>query len=341
VPPDGVAGLMRVVGIPGDLPGLAGTHERAWKAAVDRLRVTVPHVVTVDVTPLLAAGELLYGGAFLASRWEAFGHHLTAADGIDPAVRQVVHGGSSITGADVFRDQHRLAELRRASEPLWHGVDAIMLPVTPDHPSLAQVAADPVGVNTRLGTYTSFANLLDLCAVAVPADARDDGLPFGVQFLAPAFADDPLLRLSQLWCGEAVGAAAAPPGTTLLAVVGAHLSRLPLNAQLVGGGGRLAFRARTGPGYRLYRLPGGPVARPGLVRTGDGPAHGIEVEVWRVPYQTLGALQDSIPAPLALGRVQLDDGGLVVGFIAEHYATASATDITEYGGWRAALRARP
>jgi allophanate hydrolase len=336
VRPPAIAARMRVVAVPAAPLDLDPLHAAAWRKALERLRRIAAHVVTVDVSTFLTAGTLLYGGAWLAARWAAFGEHLVqdSAD-LDPVVRAIVLNGRMVTGAEVFADQQRLAELRLATRAVWAGVDALMLPVTPGHPRLVDVAADPVGVNSRMGTFTTFANLLDLCAVSVPAGRRRDGLPFGVQFLAPAFADEPLLDLAAAWCGEVIDPPAAPTGTTLLAVVGAHLSGLPLNPHLVGAGGSLEFRARTAAGYRLYRLPGTGVPRPGLIRSATGPAGGIEVEVWRLPHQGLGALLDTIPAPLGLGSVELDDGSTVVGFLAEEHGIRGAQDVTAFGGWRA------
>jgi allophanate hydrolase len=337
VRPPGIAARMRVVAVPAAPLDLDPPHAAAWHGAVDQLHRIAAHVLTVDISAFLSAGALLYGGAWLAARWAAFGEHLIQDSvDLDPVVRGIVLGGRQVTGAEVFADQRRLAQLRLATQNVWAGADALMLPVTPGHPRLVDVAADPVGVNTRLGTYTTFANLLDLCAVSVPAGRRPDGLPFGVQFLAPAFADEPLLDLAAAWCGELVDLPPAPTGTTLLGVVGAHLSGLPLNPQLVRAGGSLEFRARTAGGYRLYRLPSAGVPRPGLIRSGDGPPGGIEVEVWRMPHQGIGALLDTIPAPLGLGSVVLDDGSAVIGFLSEEYGIRDAQDITIAGGWRAA-----
>ncbi|GAA4699076.1 allophanate hydrolase [Phytohabitans rumicis] len=335
--PAGIAARMRVVAVPDAPLDLDPEHRTAWAAAVDRLRGLVAHVVPVDITPFLQAATLLYEGPWVAARYAAFGH-LLEPDGphLDPTVRQIVLRGRDIAGPDVFAGLERLATLRRTSEAVWPDVDALLLPVTPGHPRLADVAADPLGVNARLGQFTNFANLLDLCAVAVPAGERPDGLPFGVQFIAPAFADAPLLDLAATWCGEPVSPPPVPPGSTLLAVAGAHLSGLPLNHQLVGGGARLAFRARTAAGYRLYRLPGPGLPRPGLVRTGDGPAGGIAVEVWQVPHQAVGQLLDTLPGPLGLGGITLDDGTTVAGFLAAEHGVRDATDITASGGWRAA-----
>ncbi|BCJ62090.1 hypothetical protein Jiend_55120 [Micromonospora endophytica] len=336
-----MASRLRTVAVPaGDLD-LDPAHRVAWQAALRRLDTVAAQVVPVDIGAFLAAAALLYGGPWVAQRWSAFGAYLSGA-GVDPTVRSIVTPGRDVTGPAVFEAWERLAELRRQTERIWLDVDALLLPVTPTHPTLAEVAADPVGVNSRLGTYTNFVNLLDLCAVAVPADARTDGLPFGVQFIAPAFADAPLLDLAARWCGEPTRVDDRPPaGTTLVAVVGAHLTGMPLNRQLVALGGRLHARARTAAGYRLYRLPGSGVARPGLVFTGDGPDDGIAVEVWQLPHQAVGALLDSIPAPLGLGPLRLDDDTTVIGFLASEHGVRDAQDVSAAGGWRAALRADP
>ncbi|MDG4764595.1 allophanate hydrolase [Solwaraspora sp. WMMD406] len=340
--PAGIAARMRVVAVPDAPLDLDPAHEAAWQAALTRLRHVAAHVVTVDVTPFLATARLLYDGPWLAARWAAFGH-LLEPDGphLDPTVRAIVRRGRDVTGPDVFAGLDRLAALRRDSEPIWSDVDALLLPVTPGHPTLADVAADPIGVNARLGRFTNFVNLLDLCAVAVPAGTRPDGLPFGVQFIAPAFADAPLLDLAATWCGEPATNAglAEDSGSIAVAVAGAHLTGLPLNPQLVELGGRLAYRARTAPGYRLYRLPGPGLPRPGLLHTGDGPAGGIAVEVWRLPHQAVGALLATVPAPLGLGSVELDDGSRVAGFLTEEHGVRDAVDVTAAGGWRAALDA--
>src|SRR3954451_10419671 len=241
VPPPGVARTMRVVAVPDGPLDLDPPHAAAWEAALAHA-ATVARLVRVDVAAFLEAAQLLYGGPFLAERLAAFGD-LLEPDGphLDPTVRRIVLGAKSISGADVYRGQQRLAELRTVAMRTFVGADALLLPVTPGHPTLAEVAADPVGVNARLGTFTNMVNLLDLCAIAVPAGLRDDGLPFGVQLLAPAFADGPLLDLGARWCGEPV----EDVGTrSLVAVAGAHLTGEPLNGQLVALGGRLHARAR-------------------------------------------------------------------------------------------------
>jgi allophanate hydrolase len=340
VPPAGVAARLRVIAVPDRPLDLEPLHDKAWRAALDRAHEVAAHVVPVDIGAFLAAAQLLYEGPWLAERYAAFGH-LLDGPGADPTVRAIVRPGRDLAATDAFTAMDRLATLRRATEPVWAAADALLLPVTPEHPTRAAVAADPIGVNSRLGRYTNFVNLLDLCAVAVPAGVRADGLPFGVQLIAPAFADGPLLDLAARWCGETVPERPPGPGRTLLAVCGAHLSGLPLSGDLARLGGALHQRGRTAPGYRLFRLPGTGLPRPGLVWTGDGPADGIAVEVWSLPGPAVGALLEGVPAPLGLGRVTLDDGRAVTGFMAAPGpgTGAAGEDISGYGGWRAYLSA--
>jgi allophanate hydrolase len=330
----------RVVAVP-DLPldlDLDPEHRAAWDRAVSHVREVAQQVATFDPGPFLEAARLLYQGPWIAERWHSIGPLLGDSDiehpDLDPAVRAVLRGARDVSGPDVFAGFDRLAALRRATEPVWATADAILLPVTPGHPTHAQIAADPVGQNARLGAYTNFVNLLDLCAIALPAGLRDDGLPFGVQLIAPAFHDEALLDLAARWSGEKPRETAVPPGETLLAVAGAHLSGLQLNGQLLALGARLRFRSRTAPGYRLYRLPGDGIARPALVHTGDGPATGIAVEVWQLSHGVVGVLLDTVPAPLGFGRLALASGEDVTGFLAQGPVPAGAQDLSQYGGWR-------
>ncbi len=332
--PPGVARVFGTVGVPRQVLDLDDDTRTAWARALQHAHDLGLDVVPVDLEPFLEAATLLYGGPWVAERYAAVGH-LVDDDGphLDPTVASIIRGGRSLTAADAFRAFDRLAELRRRTEPTWARVDALLLPVTPGHPTVAAVQADPLGANSRLGNFTNFVNLLDLCAVAVPAGRRDDGLPYGVQLVAPAFADQPLLDLSSLWCGEAV-----PPvtiGTTVVAV-GAHMAGLPLNHLLVRRGGRLVRRARTAAGYRMLRVPGPGVPRPALVG-GDGPADGFAVEVWELPAQGLGEVAAEVTAPLRLGPLQLSDGSTPLGWLGDVQALDGAEDISAFGGWRDAV----
>lgn len=334
--PEGVARRMRVIAVPDGPLDLEPAHELAWRAALGHA-ATVARLVPVDVTPFLAAARLLYDAPYVAERLAAFGH-LLARDGehLDPTVRDIVLAARRYTAADAFGGMHELAALATGAARAFVGADALLLPVTPGHPTIAEVALDPVGVNAWLGTYTNMVNLLDLCAIALPAGDRCDGLPFGVQLIAPAFADLPLLALAARWTGEPAPLPVTAPNWSLLAVAGAHLTGQPANAELVELGGRLHSRAHTAGGYRMYRVPG-PFPRPGLVHTGDGPADGIEVEVWELPTAGLATLLSLVDPPLHLGPVTLDDGCCVTGFLTDTGSVDTTDDITHYGGWRAYL----
>ncbi|HVW80987.1 MAG TPA: allophanate hydrolase [Mycobacteriales bacterium] len=331
VPPSRITREMNVVAVPSGSIDLDPAYAEAWARTLDHARTWL-HVVEVDVEPFLAAARLLYDGPWVAERYAAVGQWLESEHtSLDPTVRSIVLRGRDITAVDAFRGFDTLRALCAEVDPMWNRIDALLLPTTPTHPTLAEVEADPVGVNARLGTYTNFVNLMDLCAVALPGATCEGGRPFGVQLIAPAFADGPLLDLASRWCGEPVPAAGPRPAAQVV-VCGAHLTGMPMNRQLLHLGARLVRRTRTSPGYRMYALPDG--RRPAVVFTGDGPERGLDVEVWELGDAALGALLRSIAPPLGLGNVVLADGSGVPGFLGEATRLDGATDITEYGSWR-------
>ena len=307
-----------------------------------------------DFRPLQQAAALLYAGPWVAERLAALGDFLDAhADDVHPVVRGIIAGGARWSAADGFLAQYHLEELRRQTDHVWQDVDLLLLPTTGTTYTLAEVEAEPVKLNSNLGHYTNFVNLLDLAAIALPAGLRPNGLPFGVSLVGPARTDLALLtvadRLHRHSGGTLGGLSTplaqtiplppptAPPGCTLLAVVGAHLSGQPLNRQLTERGARLTATTKTAPGYRLYALADTTPPKPGLVRAPgfDGP--GIEVEVWAVPTPAFGSFVADVPAPLGIGNVELADGSTVKGFVCEPFAVEMATEITQGGGWRAYL----
>ncbi len=216
-----------------------------------------------------------------------------------------------------------------------------MVPGAPSIYTLEQVEANPLELNARLGRYTNFANLLDLAAVTVPAGSREDGLPFGVTLLGPAFTDRALARLAARFLDEAIAdEGGLAPERIRLAVVGAHLSGMPLNDELVTRGARLVRAARTAPAYRLYALGDRRPARPGLVRVPDGRGAAIDVEVWDLEPADFGRFVAGICGPLAIGTLELEDGERVKGFVCEDCAVEGQEDISAYGGWRSYLESR-
>jgi allophanate hydrolase len=307
----------------------------------------------VDIAPLLETARLLYEGPWVAERYLATESLLVSnPDAMLPVTRGIIQGGAAPHALDAFRAQYRLQALRRAAAPLWETCDLLLLPTAGTHYRIAEVDAEPVALNSNLGRYTNFVNLMDLAAVAVPAGFTPGGLPFGISLIAPAGSDADLLSLAGRAHRAAVTAlgatrlplppappigATAPDGLVDVMVCGAHLSGLPLNPQLLERGARCVATTRTAPIYRFYALPGGPPFRPGLVQVPEGGA-AIDVEVWRMPVEHFGSFVAGIPAPLGFGKVRLEDGSQVSGFLCEAVAVAGAEDISSLGGWRQYLR---
>jgi len=282
----------------------------------------------IDFAPFLAAQQLLYDGPWLAERTAQMQSFMQQhANDMHPVVREVIAGGSRYTAVEAFQAQYRLAALRRETEAAWDAADVLVVPGAPTIYTRAEMAADPIALNARLGLYTNFVNLLDLAAITVPAGFRADGLPFGITLIGPAFSDRALAALGARFLGEPEIAAAG--NSVRVAVVGAHLSGMPLNQQLTERRAHLVRVARTSSSYSLYDLADG---RPGLVHDGHGAC--IEIEVWEMPVAGFGSFVAQIPPPLGIGTLELEDGERVKGFVCEAYAVAGKKDITSFGGWR-------
>ena len=294
--------------------------------------------VEIDFSIFRSAADLLYSGPWVAERLAAIQEFVAAhADQMNPVVREIISGATRYTAVDAFAAEYKLREIRRAAETEWRRMDAMLLPTTGTIYTHDAVAADPIRLNTNLGYYTNFVNLLDLAAVAVPAGFRAAGLPFGISLIGPAFSDEALLAVADRFhCapGAPLELQTNPPGCIPVAVVGAHLTGQPLNWQLTGRGARLIETSRTAPGYRLYALPDTVPPKPGLVRDEAFEGPGIEVEVWAVPADRFGGYVADVPPPLGIGNATLEDGRSVKCFICEPYAIAGATEITHFGGWR-------
>ena len=350
----GQAQVRLAVPLPSQLAGLANGWAEAFEAAVARLRAASAEIVPLDIAPMLEAATLLYGGSFVAERYTAVGDHvrehpeLIGGD-LDPVVATIILNAAKHGAAGYFADRERLDQLAARAAVALDGCDALLTPTTTLHPTIAEVREDPVGVNARLGTYTNFANLLDLAALAVPASPVA-GLPFGIMLTGPAGSDARLAEIAARYDqADVVPASTGSPNVDPaivdladvdLLVVGAHLSGQPLNHELLEAGGTLLGPAATAPAYRLYALDTQP-PKPGLVRVGPLPAApatagaSIAGEVWRLPATGLARFMTGLAAPMAIGRVGLDDGRDVLGFLCEPVAVSGAADITRFGGWRA------
>ncbi len=311
------------------LAGLADGWADAFRTTVARLAAAGVDVVEVDIQPLLEAANLLYDGAFVAERYAAVGAHIDAhrdliGTDLDQTVAKIILDGAAHTAAELFADIERLDALAMLGRAALDGCDALLTPTTTWHPTLAELASDPIGANSRMGRFTNFANLLDMCSLAIPS-ATVAGLPFGVMLTADAFHDRALARLAELILAPTVD----------ILVVGAHLTGQPLNGQLVSAGGSLATAVTTAPDYRLFALDTTP-PKPGMLRVTSGGAS-IAGELWSLPAAGFARFVEALPAPMTIGRVTLSNGRDVAGFLCEPVATEDAADITAYGGWRAWL----
>ncbi|MFD9127056.1 allophanate hydrolase [Kitasatospora sp. NPDC059571] len=334
--PGRAAGPWRVaVPAPDALGPLADGWAQAFGAAADRLAAAGAALAAIDPAPFERVAAMLYEGAFVAERYAAVGEFVDkGGPGLDPVVAGIIGAARDVPAHRLVDDLAELARLRTLALAALGDADALLLPTTTAHPTLAEVAADPVGVNARLGRFTNSANLLGLCALAVPAGTVH-GLPFGVMLVGPADTEERLGAIARLLTEPSLP----------LAVFGAHLTGQPLNGQLASLGARFLAETATAPSYRLYALDTVP-AKPGLVRIGTGGAAesggaggaSIAGELWELPAAGLGALLAALPAPMVLGGVELADGSRVTGFLCEPAALEGAADITAAGGWAAYLR---
>ena len=337
-----LAGSARVGVLRPDQFEFFGDHEarELYVHAVHRLEQAGSTIVEFDYTPFRDVAQLLYSGPWVAERFAAIRAFMREhATDMDPTVRTIIGGADRISAADAFDGMYRLEDLRAHCEEEWRRFDVIVLPTTGTIYRIDEVRADPIRLNSNLGYYTNFVNLLDLAALAVPAGFRSNGLPFGVSFIGRAHSDEALMSFAGRFLGSETPATAAPPGCVEVAVVGAHLTGQPLNHQLTSRGARLIRTCQTARDYRLYALANTTPPKPGLVRDPGYAGPGIELEVWAVPATRFGSFVAEIPAPLGIGTVTLQDGSTVKCFICEPYAVSGARDITSHGGWRAYLAA--
>ena len=309
-------------------------------------------IIEVDISAFLDAARLLYEGPWVAERAAVVSKILTEQpEALLPVTRAIIEGGLKGTAVDAFQAQYRLAELKRASEPIWERIDALLMPTAGTIYTRAEVEAEPIKLNSNLGRYTNFMNLLDLCGCAVPAGFLGNGLPWGVTFYAPARADGFVLECAAqfhaqmnlpLGMSSAMSGTAPKPTTAMptvpmmkIAVCGAHMEGLALHWQLSDRKARFVERTQSAPCYRCFLLPanGRIPDRPGMVRVSEGGA-AIELEVWEIPQSTMGSFLEGIVAPLGLGRVELADGTHACGFVCEGLVSETARDITSYGSWR-------
>lgn len=329
--------------------------EAAFGDAITRLQAMGGTAVFVDFKPLAQVAALLYESALVAERYTAIRSFFDTHESevLEP-VRSIIAAGRNYSAADLYEVQTRVRLLGQQADAMWEGIDLLLVPTAPTHYTIAQMQQDPVALNRNLGAYTNFVNLLDYAALSVPSSIRADGLPFGITLIGPCGSDWQLADLGQRYhhlTGLTLGATGEPlpalvpitglqPQVTVrVAVVGAHLSGMPLNGQLTERGATLVGSAQTAPNYRLYALPGTTPPKPGLLRVAPDQGVRIALEIWDMPLAEYGSFVALIPAPLGIGTLELGDGSSVQGFVCEAQALHNgAHDISHLGGWRAYIQ---
>ncbi len=322
-----------------DLGSLEPAFRTAFSAAVTKAGRAGAVIETVDISGMLQTAALLADGAIAVERFAAVGEFMsTKPAGADPTVASIISSGGGVSGPAVVTHLATLRAAKAAAARTLAGFDGLLLPTTTEHPTIAAVVADPVGIDRRMGTFTGFCNLLDMAAVAFPAGTAA-GAPFGVMMVVPAFHDQVALDLAAQFLGQDPGEAL--PGNGIeLTVFGAHLRGQPLNGQLRGHGARFVEPIRTSDSYQLVALDTIP-PKPGLVRVIDGAGAAVAGERWLISPAGLGELMANLPAPMSLTSVELSDGSWVIGFGCSYQSAVDGNDITEYGGWADYLAARP
>ncbi|CAM3602316.1 MULTISPECIES: allophanate hydrolase [Saccharibacillus] len=321
--------------LPADPPTFYGPFEAEYRAAWERAKAMIAQtgipVVEIDISMLGEAAALLYEGPLVAERWSDLQPFIERHPGSTlPVTETVLRTGEqvSFTASALFRSQHRLAEIRRSADTLLHEA-VLILPTAGGTWTREQVDADPIATNSRMGLYTNHCNLLDLSALAIPAGEAAQRLPFGITLFARPAEEANL--------GAAARLIERETNRITVAVCGLHMRGMTLEPQMIGLGASFVETVRTAPAYKLYRLPTSP-PKPGLVRVHAG-GSAIEMELWSMPLSSFGRFTADIPAPLGIGRIELQDGQLVSGFVCEAYAAQEDADITQHGGWRGALAA--
>ncbi|MCG3760377.1 allophanate hydrolase [Vibrio cincinnatiensis] len=315
-------------------------YQKQFALALERMKSMGAELVEFNLQPFIDAAKLLYQGPWVAERYAAIQSFFDEdSSRCLPVIETIIGGAKNYTAADTFQFMYQLQGYKVQCDKLLGEVDVVITPTAGSTYTIEEVESNPIELNSNLGYYTNFMNLLDYTAIAIPSSFCESGLPFGFTLFAPAFTDLGLIKLAKEW----QKATSLPLGATKLflpedervdlLVCGAHMQGLPLNHQLTGVGAILKAKGETAKSYRMYALAGGPPARPGLVRDEDN-GQAIEIEVWSFPKSALGTLLCQIPYPLGLGKVELSDGNWVTGFICEAIGIEGAEDITELGGWR-------
>lgn len=288
----------------------------------------------IDFSPMFKAAELLYGGPWLAERYNAVGDFINKnPNAVVDTTLKIISQGKALTATSYFEAEYQLNAFKKQFEGYTKLYDAFLMPTAGTIFTKKEVSEQPIDSNTKLGYYTNFMNLLDCTAIALPVAITDNNLPFGITLFGPAFNDNNLLTISRSMSEKKL--LNTPMSETEfieLAVCGAHKTGGTLNYQLLEVNAIYKETLLTTPEYRFYALSHLDPVRPGLIKD---PKKGgsIEVQVWKVPANKLGGFINQIGAPLTFGKINLENGEVVTSFLCESYALEKAKEITHLQTW--------
>ena len=318
--------------------------KQAFDLAIHRIKALGYEVESIDFDIFNQLAKALYNKAWVAERTVAV-ERLVKREECHSVIEKIIANADQFSATDAMEAEYERAELARKINQVVTQYDALMVPTAPTIYKIDALEADPIEKNSHMGAYTNFVNFADLSALALPNIIAEDGLPRGITFIAPAWMDQALAIFGQTWQNTVnlpLGISNIQYQNHLniqsehavkLAVVGAHLTGMPLNFQLTTRGGVRIQTTKTAEHYQLFALNNTVPQKPGLQMN---PEHGcsIDLEVWEIPLANFGKIVAEVPAPLGIGNVQLIDGSWVKGFICEDYALKNAQNISHFGGWR-------
>ena len=298
--------------------------------------------VTVPFEPFLKAAKLLYEGPWVFERYNAVGKFIEEhPDEIHPVTKSIITPKRTPHPSEVFEGFHTLQAYKKMADKIISSVDFLLTPTAGTIYKTEDVEKNPIELNSNLGYYTNYMNLLDYSALAIPSeDSSCDkenvpALPFGVTLVGKAFDDYKLLDAAKKV--KPYLATKIP-----LAVCGAHLKGCALHEELSRA--ILLEETTTAPEYKMFAL-NGPIPKPALVAATEGEGHSFYIEIYGLSAEDFGKFVQRVPAPLSIGKVKTIDGRLVSGFVADSSIVQliqanKATDISEYGDWRKAVPQR-
>lgn len=313
-------------------------YEQAYFNFIDNLKSTGVEIEEIDFSPMFEAAKLLYDGPWIAERYHAVGEFIehNPADIID-TIKTIILGGKTPTAHSYFDAEYKLTEFKKQFVAYTKKYKAFLMPTAGNIYTLEEIEKDPIQLNSNLGYYTNFMNLLDCAAIALPVAITKNNLPFGVTLFADAFNDDNLLSIAKdMVKRDVLNTSVSIIEYIDLAVCGAHKTGGALNYQLVEIGAVYKSTFYTAPNYRFYALENMSPPRPGLIKDTEK-GNKIEVQIWKVPSHELGGFIHRIGAPLGFGKIMLETGEEVTSFLCESFALEleGVKEITHLQTWEA------